>query len=244
MVFFNKYKTVLGGFLLYSMLLFQNCTEKTPKPFPPVQPCPGIPFVKYQGEEYPTVQIGNQCWFAKNLNVGVMVTDSSDMTDNGIVEKYCYNSDTTNCDKFGGLYQWGEIMQYTSEEGTQGICPEGWHIPTNRDFVELFLYCDNYWTYLISEGTLWNNYQYTWEHANLSGFSALPAGQTKKDNYLYHGQHEYAGFWSSREMNDSIAIVFGVPYDRGGIIGMSVNKQEGYSIRCIKNDETSKNQKN
>jgi uncharacterized protein (TIGR02145 family) len=235
---FSRRKIVLVLLLSFSILLFTRCLkEETPKPFPPVQHCPGVPSVEYEGEEYPTVLIGNQCWLAKNLNIGTMVTDSSDMSDNGIVEKYCYNSDTTNCDKFGGLYQWGEIMQYTSEEGTQGICPEGWHIPTNRDFVELFLYCDNYTQYLESNpDSLWPKLSPS-PHFNLSGFSALPAGQTIKDEYFYHGLSEYAGFWSSREMDDSIAIVFGVPYSRGGINGMILNKKEGYSIRCIKNGD-------
>ena len=52
---------------------------------------------------------------AENLNVGVMVDGKKDQSDNSKVERYCYGNDTTNCDKYGGLYQWAEMMQLPSD---------------------------------------------------------------------------------------------------------------------------------
>ena len=47
------------------------------------------------------------------------------MTNNGIIEKYCYDNNPANCAIYGGLYQWNEMMQYTTQQGAQGICPNG-----------------------------------------------------------------------------------------------------------------------
>lgn len=97
-------------------------------------PCPGTPTVDYEGQIYNTIQILSQCWLKKDLNVGQMIQDYEEMTDNGIIEKYCYNNSPDSCAKYGGLYQWNETMQYTMQEATQGICPPGWHIPTDEEW--------------------------------------------------------------------------------------------------------------
>jgi len=55
------------------------------------------------------------------------------MADTGTIEKYCYGDDEANCTTDGGFYQWDEAMQYTETEGTQGICPADWHIPTDAE---------------------------------------------------------------------------------------------------------------
>ena len=73
---------------------------------------------------------------AENLNIGEMVLGENDQNDDTKIERYCYNNDTTNCDKYGGLYQWAEMMQLPSRCNTescsdwieaqhQGICPDG-----------------------------------------------------------------------------------------------------------------------
>ena len=100
-------------------------------------PCPGSPTVEYLGQVYNTVQIFSQCWLKENLDVGTMINGLDDMQDNGIMEKYCYNNDITNCEIYGGLYQWDEMMQYVPAEGSQGICPPGWHIPSDEEWKVL-----------------------------------------------------------------------------------------------------------
>jgi uncharacterized protein (TIGR02145 family) len=226
------------------LLLFASCAkEYYPKQFPPVQSCPNLPVVMYGGEEYPTVLIENRCWMAKNMNIGIMIGDTLKMTDNGVIEKYCYDGDTTNCKIFGGLYQWDEAMQYKSEEGTRGICPEGWHIPTNREFVDLFIYADNYYEYLIeNRDTLWKELEDS-ENYNLTGFSAIPAGESYYlyGNYdpkiYYYGLKDYTVFWCSKEMDDDVAIYFRIPYSPMVTLdGVFWDKENGFSIRCIKDE--------
>lgn len=87
-------------------------------------------------EKYATVLIGNHWWMAENLNVGTWVDTVTDPSDNGIIQKYCYNDDGTNCDTYGGMYLWNELMNY-NPENKQGICPDGWHVPSDDDWKEL-----------------------------------------------------------------------------------------------------------
>ena len=101
------------------------------------QPCPGITSVIYEGQTYNTVLIGDQCWLKENLNVGTMIQGDQGSSNNGIIEKYCYGDNEANCDTYGGLYAWREAMQYVTTAGVQGICPLGWHFPTDGEWTIL-----------------------------------------------------------------------------------------------------------
>jgi len=96
--------------------------------------CPSSFIDPRDGQEYKAVMIGEQCWMAENLNIGTMVY--GDQQDNGIIEKYCYNNDTTFCEEYGAFYQWHEMMNWTSDTAGQGICPQigNWHIPTDFEW--------------------------------------------------------------------------------------------------------------
>ncbi|NCA77984.1 MAG: hypothetical protein EOM90_16785, partial [Alphaproteobacteria bacterium] len=87
------------------------------------------------GKTYPTVQIGSQCWMAANLNRGTQVVSSLVQMDNCTDEKYCFGNDPSKCSKYGGLYQWDEMMRYDDTPAGQGICPPSWHIPTENDWT-------------------------------------------------------------------------------------------------------------
>ncbi len=100
------------------------------------------------GQSYATVQIGSQCWMAENLNYGTFTQGNVVATDNGVTEKYCYQNDVSNCVTYGGLYTWREMLDLPNTcENTscaamivanhQGICPSGWHIPTDEEFKTL-----------------------------------------------------------------------------------------------------------
>jgi uncharacterized protein (TIGR02145 family) len=83
------------------------------------------------------MQIGTQCWLKENLDAGTMILESQSASNNSIIGKYCYNDSLQNCITYGGLYKWDEVMQYVATEGTQGICPIGWHIQTIAEFQTL-----------------------------------------------------------------------------------------------------------
>jgi len=92
-------------------------------------PCGGLTSVTdYDGNNYSTVEIGDQCWMGANLNV------THDPEGNSIT-RYCYNNNSANCNTYGGLYTWSTIMDGATStnanpSGVQGICPDGWHVPS------------------------------------------------------------------------------------------------------------------
>ncbi len=109
-----------------------------------INPCPGTPVVyDADGNMYPTIQIGEQCWMAENLKVGTMVFSTvqskahSNAADNNRIEFYALNNEESNIDLYGGLYDWDEMMGYTKTEGSQGVCPDGWHVPTLGEYDKL-----------------------------------------------------------------------------------------------------------
>lgn len=72
--------------------------------------CGGITSVEYSGRKYNTVQIGAQCWFKENLNVGTRIDLSGGPVNSNDIEKWCYNNEEGLCSAFGGLYQWYEAI--------------------------------------------------------------------------------------------------------------------------------------
>ncbi len=91
----------------------------------------------YGGQNYTTVLIGSQCWLAENLNV----TDGNE-AQNCTFTRYCYQWNSANCNTYGGLYTWddmmcGEASSNAEPSGVQGICPSGWHIPSHYEWVTL-----------------------------------------------------------------------------------------------------------
>jgi uncharacterized protein (TIGR02145 family) len=148
------------------------------------EPCPETPTIEYEGKVYNTVLIGDQCWMKENLNAGVRKDGNMFQEDNGILEKFCYDELESNCDTFGGLYMYGEMMNYTHQEGTRGICPEGWHVASHEDWCILTHYinntidCNTILTWIGSDVGIKMKAQSGWKYnvngSNVSGFSALP----------------------------------------------------------------------
>jgi uncharacterized protein (TIGR02145 family)/prepilin-type N-terminal cleavage/methylation domain-containing protein len=184
---------------------------------------------------YDIVQIGEQCWLTQNMNIGSIVAGNSNQFDTGSLEKYCYNNDYLRCMTDGGLYQWDEAMQYSVSEGAQGVCPNGWHIPTDTEQNTL----DQY----LNDTTCNADRIGAWDCANAgiklkpvslggtSGFEGLLAG-TRYTNGSFTDRGTSAYFWSStisgsdawyRYLYTGLATVYRTYYDR----------TLGFSVRCL-----------
>jgi len=85
---------------------------------------------------YNTYWRGNRCWMIQNLDYGTETSTTLAQTDNCQPQKFCPASDP-GCTLYGGFYQWDELMQYSSQQGAQGLCPPGWHIPSLSEWQML-----------------------------------------------------------------------------------------------------------
>ena len=120
---------------------------------------------------------------AKNLNVGTQIFSGQNPSNNGTIEKYCYSNDTDNCDLYGALYNWKEAMNYTTTPGIQGICPEGWRIPTTIEWQNLnnFASPDPACKLKINASFAWNVLDCITDQF---GFSAMGAGKLDGVNFI------------------------------------------------------------
>ncbi len=210
-------------------------------------PCPGMPTVTdADGNTYNTVLLGSQCWMRENLRVGIQINGSDEMTDNTIIEKYCYNDDLANCEKYGGLYQWDEIMHYTEQEGVQGICPSGWHIPSDQDwkYMEMHLGMSQ----AEADASDWRGEgigtmlktTFGWLNegngTNTTGFSILPSGYRAAEGGGGFAKVEENGYiWTSTSFSD-VQKWYREVNHYAGMVNRTYNyKGSGISVRCLKN---------
>ncbi len=201
------------------------------------QPCPGTPTVTHGGKTYNTVQIGTQCWFKENLNIGTRIDGTQEQTNNSIIEKYCYDNLESNCDVYGGLYQWNELMQYETADGAPGLCPSGWHIPTHSEWSTLVSFLGGE---SIAGGKLKETGFSHWQSPNTgatneTGYTALPGGLNSTANG-FGGLGNGATFWTSTKFTWGLVgyrhlVSYGaMVYSDNGI-----NENNGNSARCLKN---------
>lgn len=222
-------------------------------------PCPGIPTITYEGQEYHTVQIYSQCWLKENLNVGTMLEICADQTDNGYLEKYCYSDNEDSCTKYGGLYQWDEMMQYTTQQGARGICPPGWHVPSRDEWNVLIGTVDTHYEIDVAikdiEGVFgfdggtnlksdfgWEPYSFGHFSGNGTdyfGFTGLPGGYRDFFGCGNYGNVNRRGYWwSSTEItNEGLTRANELINDYTSVARQDEVRRNGYSVRCLKDQE-------
>ena len=196
--------------------------------------------VNYGGEDYETVVIGTQTWMASNLNYRGTEPDTL-----GI----CYDNSEANCDIYGRLYNWATAMNLpsscnssscASQIGTkhQGICPSGWHIPSDADaeWTTLTDYvggASSAGKYLKATNG-WNNYNgQSGNGEDNFGFAALPGGNG--DSYgNFFSVGDYGNWWSATENNAYYAYTWSMYYDYENAERYYGNKSDGlFSVRCL-----------
>ena len=206
----------------------------------------GNPII-YEGKSYTTVLIGTQCWFAQNLNIGTKVNGSGEQINNSEIEKYCYSDLESNCDVYGGLYQWAEMVQYLNGAtnttswspvptgNVQGICPAGWHLPSNAEWTQIATFLAGA---SVAGGKMKEAGTSHWSDPNTgatnsSGFSGLPGGACFTSGYFTNiGTY---GYWrSTTETGTNMALFQLMSFDNSDISSYDNNKSIGFSTRCIK----------
>jgi uncharacterized protein (TIGR02145 family) len=194
------------------------------------------------GESYPTVAIGGQCWMGRNLDIGREVADG-DPQDNGAIEKTCYENDTEGCRVYGGLYTWNEAMQGASSPEVQGACPADWHLPSRAEWEALAGH--------LGRATAGEKLKAREDHdppydgTDEVGFTALPGGSGFEGRFGRQGH--WALFWTSTEVSTERAA--SVQLDRFWskaperyrklVLDDFYLKENAFSVRCVKNDASS-----
>jgi uncharacterized protein (TIGR02145 family) len=181
------------------------------------------------------------------MNLGTRINGIQEQTNNGTVEKYCYNDNESNCDVYGGIYQWGEVVQYLNGASNttswnpaptgnvQGICPTGWHLPSNAEWDVLV---NSQGGSAIAGGPLKEAGTAHWQSPNTgatnnSGFTALPGGQRWNSGAFFY-LTQNASLWASTENNSTNGFYRGLHHDLVGVTTYTGGKIYGSSSRCLK----------
>ncbi|MBR6125452.1 fibrobacter succinogenes major paralogous domain-containing protein [Candidatus Saccharibacteria bacterium] len=202
------------------------------------------------GQTYKTVKIGDQWWMAENLNFDPGQGGSDDAKYDW---SWCYKDNADNCVKYGRLYTWaaaidsvklatdvenpldcgyGKVCGLASADSAtliQGICPNGWHLPSETEWEKLF-------EVVGGQSTAGNvlKSQTGWESKNGTdafGFSAVSAGHRNVFG-AYNGNAAY--FWGSTEANRYYACRMYLEYNYDNAALTRYDKFLGHSVRCVK----------
>jgi uncharacterized protein (TIGR02145 family) len=188
------------------------------------------------GNVYPSITIGTQCWLQKNLDVATyrngdiipQVTDPIAWAALTTGAWCYYENNTANGTVYGKLYN-----SYAVND-PRGLAPAGYHIPTDAEWTTLttFLGGVGIAGNKMKATTLWQPYSGI-TNTNTSGFTGLPGGfRPSNGTFLDVG---YSGFWWSSSENDSLnGIVLYLQYYKGNAVMGKSFKINGYSVRCLK----------
>jgi len=186
--------------------------------------------VEYEGETYETVRIGAQTWMASNLNYNA--TGSK-----------CYNNNNDNCAIYGRLYDWATAMGLastcnTSEceigETRKGICPTGWHIPTNAEWNTLTTTISTNAGTKLKSRIGWND---DGNGTDIYGFAALPGGSGNSLDNEFGSVGGSGYWWSSSEYGETHLYAYhnNMNSSANNVSSGEAGKTNLYSVRCLKN---------
>ena len=208
--------------------------------------------VSYQGYDYATVLIGEQCWFAENLRsenyengdeIPAYLNDNEwENTSFGAVAVYgegnsdCfhYSPDGDACDESWALTEYGRLYNFHAVDDARGLCPSGWHVPTDGEWTVMTDHLDGE---AVAGGQL--KADYGWSESgngtNSSGFAGLPGGfRTPDGRFGFSGTN---GLWWTSTSEGSYAWHRSLQSFHSWASGTFNGPQHGYSVRCVQDSE-------
>ncbi|MCX6251955.1 MAG: hypothetical protein NTX61_14540, partial [Bacteroidetes bacterium] len=203
-----------------------NCTKNSSQTITVISPtaitCGNELIDVRDNQQYPTVQIGTQCWMAANLNYGNTIASSQMQRDNCVSEKYCFSDNPANCGNTGGLYQWDELMKFDNNNSAQGFCPSSWHIPTEVDWTTLF--------------TFYNGVGFAGSPLKTSGYSGFNAflSGVRHENSTWSFDNFAVMLWSSTSHTTNKAWAHGMNSYNPSVSSYPASRSNAFSVRCIK----------
>ena len=214
-----------------------------------------------EGNVYATIEIGTQVWMAENLKVSQYPdgTPITEITDEDLwegmgpdIQAFCwYDNQIDFRDTYGALYTWAAAMNgglSSDTMGVQGVCPDGWHLPTDAEWKALEMHlgiseadADLFdWRGTDEGGQLKEEGFSKWNQPNAvannsTGFTAVPGG-FRSAMGIFYKMDENATFWTATADQESNSRAFyrGLSFSRGQVYRHSNNRQLGLSVRCVK----------
>ena len=193
----------------------------------------------FDGNVYKTVQIENQVWMAENLrtkhyNNGDLIDTTPLANTNYSLEntpsyQWPVDGDENNVATYGRFYTWFVATD------TRGVCPKGWHLPSQQEWIILMNYLGGY---KVAGGKMKENGISHWKSPNTladnsSGFTALPTG-----NHVTYGFYNTIGesccWWSKTEWDYVNIFAPSLSFDSGEFLQSNNSRQQGIGIRCVK----------
>ena len=215
----------------------------------------------YDQNVYHTVQIGDQCWMKENLRSTHYADGTAISSGNGngatTTTAYYYTLSNQSSIQYGYLYNWKAVLRNSSSSmanpsGVQGICPTGWHVPSDAEWAALeeFLsmsdndscWCSNNSSYIaksLAYNSEWTTNTNTCvvgngqNNNNVTGFSALPAGYHRSYSNYYNFSTS-AVFWSSTQASSGYAWCRELDYNSAIVNRIYYDTTNGNSVRCLR----------
>lgn len=204
-----------------------------------------VPCTDADNRNYPVVQIGKQIWMAENLAYLPKVSPATEGSDKiQFYYVYGYNGSdvkaakaTVNYTKYGVLYNWAAAMNgaassNTNPSGVKGICPEGWHLPSDAEWTELENAIGGSG---VAGSKLKSKSGWIADNKNSDefGFNALPAGHRYYGSTFF-GNGSNASFWTATKKDAVYGYSRSIDYNYDDIEHSESIEDNGFSIRCIK----------
>ena len=204
---------------------------------------PGIPATDYDGYVYNSVIIGNQTWLTENLK-------SLHYCDGTIIQDVAaYNNDENYANIYGRLYAWDAAMNGSTEVSSRGVCPCGWHVPSDEEWKELEDFLGGA---AVAGGKMKESGLDHWHYPNTgadnsSGLTILPSGE--HDMLLNPPAFTLLGrralFWTSKENYDAAkAMGWAIVNNESSSSVFSQFKIKKFAVRCVKDTFTTATDKN
>ncbi len=208
----------------------------------PIAPCGDDVLDTRDGEFYPTVLVGQQCWMAANLDHGVQVNamgGGAALANDGVIQKLCYANNAQNCAMHGALYEWSEALQYAPSDPlstgrTKGVCPDAWHLPTELEVQRLEHALGMSANVVVTEGFRGAPIGTKLKVGGASNFDMKLAGRRLGANTgAYEKLNTLGGFWTATTKTPTTSWVR--LFDASEKVGRSSEAfSQAYSVRCVR----------
>jgi uncharacterized protein (TIGR02145 family) len=209
--------------------------------------------LEYQGYDYETVQIGEQCWFAENLRaenysngdpiehptLGVALEDVGYSLEFGSDGWWCTegNQNFNSCDSEVAVQEFGRHYNGFSSHDERGLCPTGWRVPNHADWFELAETSGGQGSagQELKAAVGWNN---ATNGTDSFGWNAKPAGTWNQHNTAsFQNSGSLAWWWSTSMQIDGLQGYVSIGEGDFVYVGSGISMAVGASIRCIQDPE-------